>query len=96
MTLGGARGKLSPTVYQVSRRSFLFFRNPRPDAVDPDTGKRYTDVIGGRRRRWQALTGSVSKGLAGPTGFEPAISSVTGWHVWPLHHGPAQSDGGGA
>jgi hypothetical protein len=35
----------SPTVYQVSRRSFLFFRNPRPDAVDPDTGERYTDVI---------------------------------------------------
>lgn len=34
-----------PTVYQVSRRSFLFFRNPRPDAVDPDTGERYTDVI---------------------------------------------------
>ena len=38
----------------------------------------------------------ASKGLAGPTGFEPAISSVTGWHVWPLHHGPAESDGGGA
>jgi hypothetical protein len=35
----------SPTVYQVSRRSFLFFRNPRPDAVDPETGERYTDVI---------------------------------------------------
>jgi hypothetical protein len=34
-----------PTVYQVSRRSFLFFRNPRPDAVDPGTGERYTDVI---------------------------------------------------
>ena len=34
-----------PTVYQVSRRSFLFFRNARPDAVDPDTGERYTDVI---------------------------------------------------
>jgi hypothetical protein len=34
-----------PTVYQVSRRSFLFFRNPRPDAVDPHTGERYTDVI---------------------------------------------------
>ncbi len=34
-----------PTVYQVSRRSFLFFRNPRPDAVDPATGERYTDVI---------------------------------------------------
>ena len=35
----------NPTVYQVSRRSFLFFRNPRPDAVDPETGERYTDVI---------------------------------------------------
>ena len=34
-----------PTVYQVSRRSFLFFRNPRPDALDPQTGERYTDVI---------------------------------------------------
>ncbi len=34
-----------PTVYQVRRRSFLFFRNPRPDAVDRDTGERYTDVI---------------------------------------------------
>jgi len=34
-----------PTVYQVSRRSFLFFRYPRPDAVDPETGERYTDVI---------------------------------------------------
>jgi hypothetical protein len=26
--------------------------------------------------------------LAGPTGFEPAISSVTGRHVRPLHHEP--------
>lgn len=34
-----------PTVYQVSGRSFVFFRNPRPDAVDPDTGERYQDVI---------------------------------------------------
>ena len=41
VTLGDGR----PTVYQVSRRSFLFFRNPRPDAVDPATGERYTDVI---------------------------------------------------
>jgi hypothetical protein len=29
--------------------------------------------------------------LADPTGFEPAISSVTGWHVWPLHHGSART-----
>ena len=32
-------------VYQVSRRSFVFFRTPRPDAVDPVTGERYDDVI---------------------------------------------------
>ena len=32
-------------VYQVSSRSFVFFRTPRPDAVDPDTGERYDDVI---------------------------------------------------
>jgi hypothetical protein len=32
-------------VYQVSRRSFVFFRNPRPDAFDPETGERYDDVI---------------------------------------------------
>ena len=34
-----------PVVYQVSRKSFVFFRNPRPDAFDPDTGVRYDDVI---------------------------------------------------
>jgi threonine aldolase len=28
--------------------------------------------------------------MADPTGFEPAISSVTGWHVGPLHHGSAR------
>jgi hypothetical protein len=32
-------------VYQVGRKSFVFFRNPRPDAVDPDTRERYDDVI---------------------------------------------------
>jgi hypothetical protein len=32
-------------VYQVGGRSFIFFRTPRPDAVDPQTGERYTDVI---------------------------------------------------
>lgn len=32
-------------VYQVGGKSFVFFRNPRPDAVDPDTGERYDDVI---------------------------------------------------
>ena len=32
-------------VYQVGGRSFVFFRNPRPDATDPETGERYDDVI---------------------------------------------------
>ncbi|MEV0069276.1 MmcQ/YjbR family DNA-binding protein [Amycolatopsis sp. NPDC050768] len=32
-------------VYQVGGKSFVFFRNPRPDAIDPETGERYPDVI---------------------------------------------------
>ena len=32
-------------VYQVGRKSFVFFRTPRPDAFDPETGERYDDVI---------------------------------------------------
>ena len=32
-------------VYQVGGKSFVFFRTPRPDAVAPDTGERYDDVI---------------------------------------------------
>ncbi|HEX5995276.1 MAG TPA: MmcQ/YjbR family DNA-binding protein [Jiangellales bacterium] len=32
-------------VYQVGGKSFIFFRNPRPDAVDLATGERYADVI---------------------------------------------------
>jgi hypothetical protein len=39
------RGTLGNPVYQVGRKSFIFFRNPRPDAFDPVTGERYTDVI---------------------------------------------------
>ena len=32
-------------IYQVGGKSFVFFRTPRPDAVDPSTGERYPDVI---------------------------------------------------
>ncbi len=32
-------------MYQVGGKSFVFFRNPRPDAIDPDSGERYPDVI---------------------------------------------------
>ena len=39
---GGSQGN---AVYQVGAKSFVFFRNRRPDAVDPETGERYDDVI---------------------------------------------------
>jgi hypothetical protein len=39
------RGTGSNPIYQVGGKSFIFFRNPRPDAVDPETGDRYDDVI---------------------------------------------------
>jgi hypothetical protein len=32
-------------VYQVGGKSFVFFRTRRPDAVDPESGERYADVI---------------------------------------------------
>ena len=35
----------SNPVYQVGSKSFVFFRTARPDAVDPDTGERFDDVI---------------------------------------------------
>jgi hypothetical protein len=38
----GSQGR---PVYQVGGKSFIFFRNPRPDAKDPVTGERYDDVI---------------------------------------------------
>lgn len=31
--------------YQVGGKSFVYFRTPRPDAVDPVSGERYDDVI---------------------------------------------------
>ena len=32
-------------IYQVGGKSFVFFRTPQPDAQDPETGERYTDVL---------------------------------------------------
>jgi hypothetical protein len=32
-------------IYQVGGKSFVFFRTPQPDAADPETGERYTDVL---------------------------------------------------
>lgn len=38
-------GSQGNPVYQVGGKSFIFFRTARPDAVDPETGERYKDVI---------------------------------------------------
>src|ERR1700750_2292641 len=38
-------GSRENPIYQVGGKSFVFFRNPRPDAKDPVTGERYDDVI---------------------------------------------------
>jgi hypothetical protein len=38
-------GRQGNPVYQVGGKSFVFFRTPRPDARDPETGERCTDVI---------------------------------------------------
>ena len=32
-------------VYRVGTKPFVFFRTPRPDVVDPETGERYDDVV---------------------------------------------------
>lgn len=40
--LDGPKGN---AIYQVGGKSFVFFRNPRPDARDPDSGEMYADVI---------------------------------------------------
>ena len=39
------RGTSGNPIYRVGGKSFIFFRNPLPDAVDPGTGEPYTDVI---------------------------------------------------
>lgn len=38
-------GRLGNPIYQVGGKSFIFFRTPRPDAVDARTGERFPDVI---------------------------------------------------
>ena len=38
-------GPKGNAIYQVGGKSFVFFRTPQPDAIDPDTGERLADVI---------------------------------------------------
>jgi hypothetical protein len=42
---GSERAHGNAVVYQVRGKSFVFFRSPRPDAFDPETGERYDDVV---------------------------------------------------
>lgn len=56
-------GRPGRPVYQVGGKSFIFFRTPRPDAVDPQTGERYDDVI----VFWVADEGEKSALVEDPT-----------------------------
>src|SRR5262249_46260274 len=38
-------GPKGNAIYQVGGKSFVFFRTPRPDARDPETGEPYRDTI---------------------------------------------------
>jgi hypothetical protein len=38
-------GPKGNAIYQVGGKSYVFFRTPQPDAVDPVTGERLGDVI---------------------------------------------------
>ena len=58
----GRRAPKENPVYQVGQKSFVFFRNPRPDAFDPETGERYDDVI----VIWVATRGRQAGAGAGP------------------------------
>ncbi|MGO4340346.1 MmcQ/YjbR family DNA-binding protein [Pedococcus sp. 2YAF34] len=63
---GTSWGRLA---YVVRKRSFVHFREPRPDAVDPDTGERMDDVIlfaVGDQNDKDALVGSDSPWFTTP------------------------------
>jgi hypothetical protein len=38
-------GPKGNAIYQVGGKSFVFFRTPQPDAVDPETGAKFPDVV---------------------------------------------------
>lgn len=38
-------GPKGNSIYQVGGKSFVFFRTPQPDAVDPESGEKYQDVV---------------------------------------------------
>ena len=96
----------NPSSPPVTGRAMANASRPRTTRVGPlFTGRIVTEASadGCRRRPRRAEERPVRAGgrgvgkcgvMADPTGFEPAISSVTGWHVGPLHHGSRCGEGG--
>ena len=87
--LPNVRGKYVPLANVAARAT----------ATSPMTtasGVRFTGSIVTRRKKAPSGRGTGRGGseVADPTGFEPAISSVTGWHVGPLHHGSSAARAG--
>ena len=73
-------GSQGNAVYQVGRKSFDFFPTPRPDAVDPDTGERYDDVI----VLWVADEEDKRALVEDPEADPAAYAEVTGYERWNL------------
>jgi hypothetical protein len=58
-----------------------------------EPGLRLCRAVDPRPPADSATHGRVGRlAMATPRGFEPLISTVTGWHVKPLHHGALNSD----
>ncbi len=72
------------TRYQASMNLDLRFSYAEPQVCDSYPAKTQHE---------KRATRSDSLFMAGSTGFEPAISSVTGRHVRPLHHEPMVLNG---
>ena len=81
-------GRRSPSC-GARRRSSFAPRAPPRRSRRPTSSPAWAEARAGIETPRRADGASDIGSMADPTGFEPAISSVTGWHVGPLHHGSA-------
>ena len=51
-----------------------------------------TALLPGQATTTPPFGGVVLSEMATPIGFEPTVSTVTGWRVRPLHHGAAKAE----